>query len=62
MDGIKAWKRTRELERNSNDSLNNRLFDLKEKYKISDEDMLDINIILSLITTREISGKLGMRV
>lgn len=60
-NGIRAWKITHELDRQSNDAINNILFGLKEKYKISDDDMMRMNACISLITTRQIKGTLGLQ-
>lgn len=58
---IHAWKVAHELDRQSNDALNNILFDLREKYKVSDEDWIRMNTCISLITSRQIRSSLGVQ-
>lgn len=57
--GRKALVFTNELSRRSDDDLNNLLFDLREKYKMQDDDYLRMNICLTLIAQRQILERLG---
>jgi hypothetical protein len=54
---LEALKITMDFNRRSNESLNNILFDLKNKYSIEDHDWLQISVAFSLLTTKELLKK-----
>ena len=55
---LQALKLAMDFNRRDNDSLNNILADVKEKYKILDEDWLIISVGFSTLTSRDVISKM----
>jgi hypothetical protein len=55
---MKALKIALDFQRRDNTSLNNILADLKIKYAIADDDWLQISVAFSVLTSREVIGKM----
>lgn len=49
-----AMKKVLEFQRMTDDSLNNQINIIKEKYGMSDDDLVIINTAISVLTTRRI--------
>jgi len=56
---LEALKVTMDFQRRDNDSLNNILNDIKVAYNIADNDWLKISVAFSVLTSREVIGKMG---
>jgi len=55
---LKALKITLDFQRRDSTSLNNILADLKIKHNIPDDDWLQISVAFSVLTSREVIGKM----
>lgn len=53
-EGIRAWKLTQSLQKKDDTTLNNIMYDLKQKYNINDEDFMTMNAIISIATMRRL--------
>ena len=55
----KAMAITNRIKGLTDDQVNNEIYDMKEKYKMSDEDLITFNALISTVTSRDIMKKLG---
>lgn len=57
-DKAKYLRKTTLFMQLTEDQLNNKIYDVKEKYKMKDDDLAEINIAISILTQRQIMEKL----
>ena len=65
MDNVKFARKAMaislHLKSKSDDELNNVLFDLREKYKFSDDDWMTVEASVALLTQRKVMSQLGLK-
>jgi hypothetical protein len=59
--GLSELRRVLDFNRRKDDDLNNRINAIKVKYNMSDDDLAIVNTAISILTTRALSSKLGLK-